>query len=150
MGLPSVARSGWSTIHTRKGIPCGVSVPNPLPRIFEHSHARGRSTVQDLMNAKRSALILVEYLRTVLHRNRIHGGLSFVIARGVCAIINEIGSCGPNVTLDLEEITIVDVHVVGFLGACERQGSELLHCPPMYESGLRDTAATVTTKRAES
>ena len=45
-------------------------------------------------------------------------------------IVNEIGNCGPEVTLDLEEVTIVDVHVVRFLGTCEEQGTELLHCPP--------------------
>ena len=44
-------------------------------------------------------------------------------------IINEVGSCGPKVTLDLEEVTIVDVHVVRFLGTCEEEGTELLHCP---------------------
>ena len=45
-------------------------------------------------------------------------------------ITNQMGSCGPNVTLDLEEVTIVCVEVVRFLGACEREGTELLHCPP--------------------
>jgi hypothetical protein len=45
-------------------------------------------------------------------------------------ITNQMGSCGPNVTLDLEEVTVVDVHVVRFLGTCEEEGTELLHCPP--------------------
>ena len=45
-------------------------------------------------------------------------------------IVNQIGSCGPNVTLDLEEVTVVDVDVVRFLGTCEKEGTELLHCPP--------------------
>ena len=44
-------------------------------------------------------------------------------------IVNEVGSCGPKVTLDLEEVTIVDVHVVRFLVTCEEQGTELRHCP---------------------
>src|SRR5207245_11115012 len=44
-------------------------------------------------------------------------------------IVNEVGSCGSRVILDLEEVTIVDVHVVRFLGTCEEQGTELLHCP---------------------
>jgi hypothetical protein len=45
-------------------------------------------------------------------------------------ITNQMGSCGPHVTLDLEEITVVDLEVVRFLGSCEREGTELLHCPP--------------------
>jgi hypothetical protein len=45
-------------------------------------------------------------------------------------ITNQMGSCGPNVTLDLEEVTVVDLEVVRFLGSCEREGTELLHCPP--------------------
>jgi len=45
-------------------------------------------------------------------------------------IVNEVGSCGPKVTLDLEEVTIVNVHVVRFLGTCEEEGTKLLHCPP--------------------
>jgi hypothetical protein len=31
--------------------------------------------------------------------------------------------------LDLEEVTVVCVEVVRFLGSCERKGTELLHCP---------------------
>ena len=45
-------------------------------------------------------------------------------------ITNQLGSCGPNVTLDLEEVTVVDVHVVRFLGTCEKEGTELLRYPP--------------------
>ena len=45
-------------------------------------------------------------------------------------IMNQLGSCGPSVILDLKEVTIVDVHVVRFLGTCETEGTELLHCPP--------------------
>ena len=44
-------------------------------------------------------------------------------------ITNQMGSCGPNVTLDLEEVTVVEVEVVRFLGSCEKKGTELLHCP---------------------
>jgi hypothetical protein len=45
-------------------------------------------------------------------------------------ITNQMGSSGPNVTLDLEEVMVVDVHVIRFLGTCEKEGTELLHCPP--------------------
>ena len=37
---------------------------------------------------------------------------------------------GPLLVLDLEEITLVDVEVVGFLRACEAEGVEILHCSP--------------------
>jgi hypothetical protein len=42
----------------------------------------------------------------------------------------QMGAGGPKVTLDLEDVTIVDVDVVRFLGACEREGTQLLDCPP--------------------
>jgi hypothetical protein len=45
-------------------------------------------------------------------------------------ITNQMGAGGPEVTLDLEDVTIVDVDVVRFLGACEREGTQLLDCPP--------------------
>ena len=44
-------------------------------------------------------------------------------------ITNQMGSCGLNVILDLEEVTVTDVHVIRFLGTCEKDGTELLHCP---------------------
>ena len=36
----------------------------------------------------------------------------------------------PQVALDLEEVTLVDVEVVRFLLGCEDSGIELLHCSP--------------------
>ena len=36
----------------------------------------------------------------------------------------------PRTVLDLDEVTLVDVEVVRFLGTCEMKGTELLHCPP--------------------
>lgn len=57
-------------------------------------------------------------------------------------ITNQMGSCGPNVTLDLEEVTVVDLEVVRFLGSCEREGTELLHCLALYPRvDLAGTAA---------
>jgi glutathione S-transferase len=37
---------------------------------------------------------------------------------------------GPKVALDLNELSLVDVDVVCFLGICQREGVELLHCSP--------------------
>ena len=36
----------------------------------------------------------------------------------------------PQLVLDLDEVTLVDVKVVRFLIVCEADGIELLHCPP--------------------
>jgi len=44
-------------------------------------------------------------------------------------IANQMGRGGPKVTLDLEEVTVLDADVVRFLGTCESEGTELLHCP---------------------
>ena len=37
---------------------------------------------------------------------------------------------GPRRALDLNEVTLVDVEVVRFLGVCEAEGIALLHCSP--------------------
>jgi hypothetical protein len=34
------------------------------------------------------------------------------------------------VVLDLEEVTLVDLEVVRFLGVCEADGAEITHCSP--------------------
>ena len=36
----------------------------------------------------------------------------------------------PRTVLDLDQVTLVDVEVVRFLGRCEQAGTALLHCPP--------------------
>ncbi len=42
----------------------------------------------------------------------------------------QIQGHGPHVTLDLNEVTLVDVGVVRFFLACEASGIELLACAP--------------------
>ena len=37
---------------------------------------------------------------------------------------------GPGIVLDLDEVTLVDVEVVRFLGGCEAEGGEVLQCAP--------------------
>ena len=37
---------------------------------------------------------------------------------------------GPRTVLDMDEVTLVDVEVVRFLGGCEAKGMTLLHCSP--------------------
>jgi len=38
-------------------------------------------------------------------------------------------SNSPRTVLDLDQVTLVDVEVVRFLGTCEKEGTALLHCP---------------------
>ena len=42
----------------------------------------------------------------------------------------QIRESGPAVTLDLEEVTLVDVEIVRFLGAYEARGATILNCSP--------------------
>jgi anti-anti-sigma regulatory factor len=42
----------------------------------------------------------------------------------------QIRESGPAITLDLEEVTLVDVEIVRFLGTCEAGGATLLNCSP--------------------
>ena len=37
---------------------------------------------------------------------------------------------GPRTVLDLDQVTLVDVEVVRFLGTCEQEGTARLHGPP--------------------
>jgi hypothetical protein len=46
------------------------------------------------------------------------------------ALQAQLESNGPRTALDLDQVTLVDVEVVRFLGTCEQEGTELLHCPP--------------------
>jgi hypothetical protein len=45
-------------------------------------------------------------------------------------VTDQMGMGGPKVSLDLGDLTIVDVDVVRFLCTCERGGTQLLNCPP--------------------
>jgi hypothetical protein len=42
----------------------------------------------------------------------------------------ELERSGPRATLDLEEVTLVDVECIRFLNACEAEGISTLHCAP--------------------
>ena len=42
----------------------------------------------------------------------------------------QIHETGPAITLDLEEVTLVDVEIIRFLGTCEARGVTLLNCSP--------------------
>jgi len=40
----------------------------------------------------------------------------------------QIRESGPAITLDLEEVTLVDLEIVRFLGTCEARGATILNC----------------------
>ena len=46
------------------------------------------------------------------------------------ALQAQLESNGPRTVLDLDQVTLVDVEVVRFLGTCEQEGNALFHCPP--------------------
>jgi hypothetical protein len=43
---------------------------------------------------------------------------------------SEVERSGPGVTLDLEELDLVDIEGVRFLNACESAGVSIVHCSP--------------------
>ena len=49
----------------------------------------------------------------------------------------QIETSGTAVVLDLEEVSLVDVEVVRFLGACEGEGIHLVHCSPYITDWIR-------------
>ena len=51
-------------------------------------------------------------------------------AEHVSEVERQIDETGTRVTLDLEEVTLVDVQVVRFLGACEIRGIRIQNCSP--------------------
>jgi anti-anti-sigma regulatory factor len=51
-------------------------------------------------------------------------------AEHLSEVERQIEESGANVTLDLEDVTLVDVQVVRFLGTCETRGIDVLNCSP--------------------
>jgi hypothetical protein len=44
---------------------------------------------------------------------------------------------GPRTVLDLDQVTLVDVEVVRFLGGCEAAGIPIFHSPPYIREWIR-------------
>lgn len=44
---------------------------------------------------------------------------------------------GSGMVFDLDELTLVDVGVVRYLGECEQRGVELLKCPPYIREWIK-------------
>jgi len=49
----------------------------------------------------------------------------------------EVERGGPQVTLDLEELELVDIDAVRFLNACESAGVSILNCSPYIREWMR-------------
>ena len=56
--------------------------------------------------------------------------IGYVQAEHLEALKAQLESHGPGTVLDLDEVTLVDVEVVRFLGSCEAAGIAVLHGPP--------------------
>jgi hypothetical protein len=46
-------------------------------------------------------------------------------------------AAGSEVAFDLDELTLVDVGVVRYLGECEQRGVELMNCPPYIREWIK-------------
>ena len=51
-------------------------------------------------------------------------------AEDLSELEKQIRESGSKIVLDLEELNLVDVEAIRFLGMCERQGVTLLNCSP--------------------
>ena len=51
-------------------------------------------------------------------------------AEHLAELEKQIRESGSKIVIDLEQVDLVDVQVVRFLGACEAQGITLLNCSP--------------------
>ena len=50
-------------------------------------------------------------------------------AEHIAELNRQLQDNGPRFVLDLTEVTVVDVEVVRFFGACEANGAKIVHCP---------------------
>ena len=56
--------------------------------------------------------------------------IGYLHAAHLEALQAHMESHGPEMVLDLDEVTLAEVEVVRFLGTCEQEGTALLHGPP--------------------
>jgi ABC-type transporter Mla MlaB component len=54
----------------------------------------------------------------------------------------QIERSGPMVTLDLEEMSLVDVEAVRFLGECQARGMQIVRCSPYIREWIEREADT--------
>ena len=63
--------------------------------------------------------------------------IGYLQAAHLEALQAQLESNGPRTVLDLDEVTLVDVEVVRFLGGCEATGMAVLHGPPYIREWIR-------------
>jgi anti-anti-sigma regulatory factor len=51
---------------------------------------------------------------------------------------SQIAGGGSRMVLDLDEVSLVDVEVVRFLGTCEAEGVRVLRCPPYVREWISE------------
>jgi len=62
------------------------------------------------------------------------------------ALLEEIEDSNNTISLDLEEVTLVDLDSVQLLARCEAKGLELLNCPPYIREWIsRETSRANST-----
>src|SRR6516225_1904424 len=66
------------------------------------------------------------YLKSRLVSGEFHPIICYLLTDEVKA---ETEGSGSEVTLDLDQVTLVDVEAVHYLGACEANGTKILKCP---------------------
>ncbi len=60
----------------------------------------------------------------------------------------QVSASKPKIVLDLGEVSIVDVDAVRFLGSCESDGIQLLHCSPYIREWIVRERETANKKKA--
>ena len=78
---------------------------------------------------------MLTYMSMTLRIAKISDGARIVLklsgriqARDIDELCEQISAHKRGTVLDLQEVTLVDVEVVRFLGLCESKGVELAHC----------------------
>jgi len=67
--------------------------------------------------------------------NVSHGGAVTIRMSGdvrrehIAELETQLEERQPQMILDLKDVTLVDVDVVRFLAACQRNGMKIIHCP---------------------
>jgi anti-anti-sigma regulatory factor len=65
-------------------------------------------------------------------------------AQHVEELKTQLGASGARVVLDLEELSLVDIDVVRFLGTCQAGGIGIVHCPPYIDDWIAKEAGRNT------
>ena len=114
-----------------------------LPKI-QHLLSASGQVIQTIKNGSLVALMRVEVAQPTmtLRIEKDFDGRTTTIrligqiqAEHLEALTEQIKADGPRTALDLDEVTLVDVNVVRFLGVCEAQASQSSMARPTYGSG---------------